>query len=43
MVPEDMFELAEDVVLHRIRLTYEAAAEGHTGREILEELMGDLS
>lgn len=43
VIPEDLFELAEDVVLHRIRLTYEAAAEGHTGREILEELMGDLS
>lgn len=43
VIPEDMFELAEDVVLHRIRLTYEAAAEGHTGREILEELLSDLS
>jgi MoxR-like ATPase len=43
VIPEDLFELAEDVVLHRIRLTYEAAAEGHSGREILEELMSDLS
>jgi len=43
VIPEDMFELAEDIVLHRIRLTYEAAAEGHTGREILEELLSDLS
>lgn len=43
VIPEDMFELAEDVVLHRIRLTYEAAAEGHSGREILESLLADLS
>jgi hypothetical protein len=28
VVPEDLFELAEDVVLHRIRLSYEALAEG---------------
>jgi len=42
-VPEDLFELAEDVVLHRIRLTYEAAAEGHTGREILESILSDLA
>ena len=43
VVPEDLFELAEDVMLHRIRLTYEAAAEGHTGREILESILSDLS
>jgi len=43
VVPEDLFELAEDVVLHRIRLTYEAAAEGHTGREILESILSDLA
>ena len=41
VVPEDLFELAEDVMLHRIRLTYEAAAEGHTGREILESILSD--
>ncbi|MEE8453020.1 MAG: MoxR family ATPase [Thermoguttaceae bacterium] len=43
VVPEDLFELAEDVVLHRIRLTYEAAAEGHSGREVLESILSDLS
>jgi len=43
VVPEDLFELAEDVILHRIRLTYEAAAEGHTGREILEGILADLA
>ena len=43
VVPEDLFELAEDVVLHRIRLTYEAAAEGHNGRELLESMLSDVS
>lgn len=43
VVPEDLFDLAEDVILHRIRLTYEAAAEGHTGREVLEAILADLS
>ena len=43
VIPEDLFELAEDVVLHRIRLTYEASAEGHPGREVLESILSDLS
>jgi MoxR-like ATPase len=43
VVPEDLFELAEDVVLHRIRMTYEAAAEGHSGREVLESILSDLA
>jgi len=43
VVPEDLFELAEDVMLHRIRLTYEAAAEGHTGRQVLESVLADLN
>jgi MoxR-like ATPase len=43
VVPEDLFELAEDVILHRIRLTFEAAAEGHSGREILESVLVELS
>ena len=42
VVPEDMFDLAEDVILHRIRLTYESAAEGHSGREVLEKILADL-
>ena len=41
-VPEDIFALAEDTLMHRIRLTYEALAEGHTGREVLESLLTDL-
>jgi MoxR-like ATPase len=46
VVPEDLYALADDVLLHRMRLNYEALAEGKTGpavlREILDEL-GDLS
>jgi len=30
--PRDLFALAEDVMLHRMRLKYEAIAEGVTGR-----------
>ena len=33
VIPEDLFALAEDVILHRIRLTYEALAEGRHGPE----------
>ncbi|MCW1914463.1 MoxR family ATPase [Luteolibacter sp. GHJ8] len=35
VVPEDLFALAEDVMLHRIRLTYEALAEGKTAAAVL--------
>jgi MoxR-like ATPase len=38
-VPEDLFALAEDVLLHRMRLTYEAMARGRTSRDVLRELM----
>ena len=38
-VPEDLFALAEDVVLHRVRLRYEALAEGRTGSGILTEIL----
>ena len=43
VLPEDLFELAEDVVLHRMRLTYEAAAAGQTGPQVLQKLLADLS
>ncbi|WP_182864952.1 AAA family ATPase [Rhodopirellula sp. JC639] len=39
VVPEDLFALAEDVVLHRIRLNYESLADGLTGRDVLQEIM----
>ena len=42
VVPEDLFELAEDVVLHRIRLTYEALAEGQKPAKVLEEILKRL-
>jgi MoxR-like ATPase len=40
VIPEDLFALAEDVILHRTRLTYEALAEGVTGPDILKEILG---
>ncbi|MFO0982001.1 MAG: AAA family ATPase [Planctomycetota bacterium] len=39
VVPEDLFALAEDVMLHRMRLKYEAIASGASGREVLHELL----
>jgi len=41
-IPEDLFALAEDVMLHRMRLKYEAIAEGITGRAVLQELLRSL-
>ena len=41
-VPEDIFALAEDILLHRIRLSYEALAEGHTGKQVLQNLVAEL-
>ncbi len=41
-VPEDLFALAEDVMLHRMRLTYEALAEGVTGSIILKQIMAEI-
>ena len=41
-VPEDLFALAEDVILHRIRLTYEAIADGITPRSVLRDLLDDV-
>ena len=42
-VPEDLFALAEDVLLHRIRLRYEALAEGLTGASVLRRLVSDAA
>ena len=39
VIPEDLYTLAEDVVLHRIRLNYEALADGLTGRDVLIEIL----
>ena len=42
VIPEDLFSLAEDVILHRIRLNYEALADGLTGAGVLQEMLRDL-
>lgn len=42
VIPEDMYTLADDVILHRIRLTYEALADGLTGRDVLKEILNDM-
>lgn len=39
VIPEDLFALAEDALLHRIRLKYEALADGLTGAGVLQELL----
>jgi MoxR-like ATPase len=39
VVPEDIFALSEDVILHRFRLNYESLADGLTGSDILQEIM----
>jgi MoxR-like ATPase len=42
VVPDDLFALADDVLLHRIRLNYEATAEGRTPQSVLQEILTDL-
>jgi MoxR-like ATPase len=42
VIPEDLFELAADVVLHRIRVSYEASANGHSGPAVLESILANL-
>ncbi|WP_407936113.1 AAA family ATPase [Gemmata algarum] len=42
VVPEDLFALAQDVLLHRIRLSYEALADGRTAAGVLNEILTDL-
>jgi len=42
VIPEDLFALAEDVILHRIRASYEALAEGRDTSVILQEMLGEL-
>jgi MoxR-like ATPase len=41
-VPEDLYALAEDVLLHRMRLTYEALAEGVSGANVLREILAEV-
>lgn len=42
VIPEDLYALADDVMLHRIRLNYEAMAEGYTGASVLRELLEEF-
>ncbi|MFP6874798.1 MAG: AAA family ATPase [Verrucomicrobiales bacterium] len=41
-IPDDLFALAEDVLLHRLRLNYEALAEGLTGADVLDEILKEM-
>lgn len=38
-VTEDLFALAESVMLHRLRLSYDALARGRSGKQILSDLL----
>ncbi len=42
-VPEDLFALAEDVILHRLRLTYEALADGYRPTDVLKDLLESMT
>ena len=42
VIPDDLFALSEDAILHRIRLNYEALADGLTSTGVLEEMLRDL-
>jgi MoxR-like ATPase len=43
VTPDDLFALAEDVILHRIRLRYEALASGRSPRAVLRDLLRTLA
>jgi MoxR-like ATPase len=43
VVPEDLFALAEDAILHRMRLNYEALADGKTGAGVLREILDEVA
>jgi MoxR-like ATPase len=42
VIPDDLFALAEDVLLHRIRLNYEALADGKTSTGVLQNILTQL-
>jgi MoxR-like ATPase len=42
VVPDDLFALSDDVMLHRMRLTYEALADGRTGAGVLQEILHEI-
>ncbi len=43
VIPEDLFALAEDAMLHRMRLRYEALAEGRRAPAVLAEILEGLT
>jgi MoxR-like ATPase len=43
VVPDDLFALAEDVFLHRMRLNYAALADGRSGQGVLREILHELA
>jgi MoxR-like ATPase len=42
VIPEDLYALAEDAMLHRMRLKYSAIAEGRTTRVVLDEILRSM-
>jgi len=42
VIPDDLYALAPDVILHRIRLNYEALADGKRGDDVLQEILHEL-
>ncbi len=42
VTPEHVFELAEDVMLHRMRQTYSSRAEGKTSRDLLNQILDEF-
>jgi MoxR-like ATPase len=42
-IPEDLYALAEDVLLHRLRLTYEGLAEGVVPATVLRGILAEVS
>ena len=42
VIPDDLYALAEDAILHRIRLNYEALADGLTGATVLKNMLHDI-
>ncbi len=42
VIPEDLFALSEDAMLHRMRLKYEAIADGKNGRDVLHEILRSM-
>jgi MoxR-like ATPase len=43
VVPDDLYALAPDVILHRVRLNYEALADGKRSDDVLQDILHDLT